>query len=542
MAQPTSDRVVDFPTLGFLIGDWIEAHCIVPDGFSKGAPFVMYETQLWWTVNHYRIRPGAVVGELAPAFHYRRSQIVGPQKIGKGPWSATIVLAEAAGPVVFDGWARGGEQYRCSDHGCRCGFVFDYDPGDPMGTPWPTPLIQLVAMAVEQVDNVYRPLQAMVTGGPLGVFLKVGEEFTRVGKNGRIDVVTSSAQARLGAPITFALQDETGLYTVHNKMVRVAETQRRGVAGMGGRSMETTNPWDPAEQSVAQRTAESRAADVFRFHEPPPGHLSFKDKRERHRILVFNYRDAPHVPIAAVEAEAAELIETDPAQAERFFGNRLVAGSDAWLEDADKWDSLGEEQDVEPGARITVGFDGSQYVVWTVIRARVVGGEQLYGFTPWFPDGTTMIWNPLEHYGEVPRSEVNAAVEHLFDTYDVVRMYCDPELWQSEIDAWVDRYGDQRVILWPTYRTRQMADALERLKTDMGNRAFTHDGDEVTSLHMRNARKIRRPGGVVIGKPAQHQKIDAAVSDTLAHEAAGDVIAAGLAKPKSTQVFVIRRR
>lgn len=61
--QPAADEfVVDFPTLGFLAADWIAAHCLVPDGFTKGAPFVMYDWQLWCCVNHYRVKPGAKVG------------------------------------------------------------------------------------------------------------------------------------------------------------------------------------------------------------------------------------------------------------------------------------------------------------------------------------------------------------------------------------------------------------------------------------------------------------------------------------------------
>ena len=29
------------PTLGFLAADWVEAHCVVPDGFDMGKPFVL---------------------------------------------------------------------------------------------------------------------------------------------------------------------------------------------------------------------------------------------------------------------------------------------------------------------------------------------------------------------------------------------------------------------------------------------------------------------------------------------------------------------
>ncbi|MFC4912569.1 hypothetical protein [Actinomadura gamaensis] len=241
MTPPQADWIVRWPTLGFLVADWITAHCIVPDRRRKGDPFEMYDWQLWCTVNHYRVRPEAQAGQLASAFHYRRSQVVAPQKTGKGPWSASIICAEAVGPVVFAGWAEGGEVYRCADHGCECGWEWEYEPGDPMGEPWATPLIQLLATSEDQVANVYRPLKAMVKGGPLAERMKVGEQFIRIGDDGLIDVVTSSAQSRLGNPITCALQDETGLYTATNKMIGVAETQRRGLAGMGGRALETAN-------------------------------------------------------------------------------------------------------------------------------------------------------------------------------------------------------------------------------------------------------------------------------------------------------------
>src|SRR5690606_31673785 len=159
--------------------------------------------------------------------------------------------------------------------------------GEPKGMRHPSPLIQLTATSQEQVDNVYRPLVTMIHLGPLKQLLRPRENFIRIVGDSddpdmdRIDAVTSSAMSRLGNPISFALHDESGLYTAANKMRKVAETQRRGAAGMGGRTMETTNPWDPAEQSVAQTTFESPSEDVFKFYRQPPPNLSFRNKRER---------------------------------------------------------------------------------------------------------------------------------------------------------------------------------------------------------------------------------------------------------------------
>jgi hypothetical protein len=346
-----SDRVgvVDFATLADLQDAWIEQHCRVPDGFSRGQPFRKYDWQFWCMANHYRVREDAVwVPErplLNQAFVNRRSLVVGPQKCGKGPDSATIVALEAVGPSVFGGWARRGDVYDCAEQGCGCGWHFAYEVGEPKGIRHPSPLIQLTATSADQADNVFRPLKAMIAMGPLKALLLPRDSgYVRIKSDrneedlDRIDVVTASANSRLGNPISFALQDESGLYTKANGMRRVAETQRRGAAGMGGRTMETSNAWDPAEQSVAQTTYEAAAEDVFRFFRTPPPHLRYLHKAQRRRIHEFVYEGSDHVNLDSIEAEAAEMIEKDPAQAERFFGNRVVAGGGSWLPDG-LWDS-----------------------------------------------------------------------------------------------------------------------------------------------------------------------------------------------------------
>lgn len=337
MPVPASnDFVVDFPTLGYLAADWIEWHCPIPDGFKQGSPYVMADWQLWCTVNHYRVKATAKwVPEnpvKGPAFFYRRSLVVAPQKTGKGPWTASQALFEARGPALFAGWAGKGDVYECRAHGCGCGFVYEYEPGEPMGMPWPTPLIQIMATSEDQVDNIWRPLTSMVKNGPLIESVKPGEEFIRLPNDGRIDKITSNAMSRLGNPITAAFQDENGLYTRSNKLTKTARTMRRGVAGMGGRSNATTNAWDPSEKSDAQETYDLHPKDVFVFFREAPASLGdFKKKTARKRILDYVYEGSWWVDLNSIEAEAAELVQLDPAEAERFYGNRLVQGQGTWL-------------------------------------------------------------------------------------------------------------------------------------------------------------------------------------------------------------------
>ena len=349
--------VVDFPTLGDLQDAWIEAHCLIPDGYKRGRAFRQYDWQFWCTANHYRIREDVVYDEANPpfnqAFFNRRSLIVGPQKIGKGPWMATQVALEGVGPSQFVGWAGGRDWYECGDWGCGCGWRYRFNRDEPMGGRHPSPLIQCTATSQDQVDNVWRSLNAMIRmpGAPLSHLLRPRRNFIRVvGQNesdpelDRIDAVTSEAQSRLGNPISAGFQDETGTWTKQNGMWEVADTQRRGAAGMGCRTMETTNAWDPSRASVAQATWESNSPDVFKFWRNPDDalrrsdgtRLSFKTAAERRKILAYVYEGTGHIILDSIDAEVKELLQTDPAQAERFFGNRVVSGSGAWLP-VDAW-------------------------------------------------------------------------------------------------------------------------------------------------------------------------------------------------------------
>jgi hypothetical protein len=549
MATEADESVVDFPTLWVAI-DWTEAHCVIPDRDAKGQPFEHYDWQLWFSVNWYRVKPDAEQGQLATAFHYRRAQLVGPQKYGKGPGAAALVVAQARGPVVFDGWAQGGEVYDCADHGCGCGWIYDYEAGEPMARPWATPLLQLTGTSDDAIDtNAYGYVKAMLRYGPLADQVTVGEEFTRLPNDGKIETVTSSAMSRLGNPIIFALQDETGTYTDSNKLRKVAETQRRGAAGMGGRTIETTNTWDPSEDSVAQRTQQSDRPDIFKFWRNPDEapHLRHADgtrykftiARERRKILQYVYAGTPHVDLDGIEAEALELMEKDPGQAERFYGNRVVAGLGTWIS-RDAWDVREKPQLVPTGTAIVVGFDGSDIDDWTGFRCETRDG---YQFTPSFPDGRPMIWNPADYPGhQVPRLEVSAGLDHIASTYDMVRCYADPPYWTTEIDSWAEKYGDKVVIRWYTQRDKPMHAAAERLVVDVAkaDSTFTHDGCEVTGQHIANARKSPRLSGrYVLSKPGDGRKIDMAIPSILAHEAAGDVTAAGWPEVADNFVYFV---
>src|SRR6266705_478125 len=128
----------NFPTLGYEIGRWIEERCAIPDRDQVGDPYLLTDEQWTFLLHFYRVNPhaehDAARNRWRSAFHYTRGgQLCRPQKWGKGPFSGAVVCAEAAGPVVFDGWNA---------------------EGKPVGRQQATPVIQLTALSEDQTDNV----------------------------------------------------------------------------------------------------------------------------------------------------------------------------------------------------------------------------------------------------------------------------------------------------------------------------------------------------------------------------------------------------
>lgn len=504
----------EFPTLGYLVAEFIQAKCVVPDGEHAGEPFVLTDEMLANLLWVYRLDP--VTGRFV---FDRGDQLVRPQKWGKGPFSAARICAEAhpEGPVLFGGW----DAY-----------------GEPVGKPWPTPWVQVTAISEAQTDNVWRALLPMIQLGPLGSEIPdAGETRINLPHGGLIEPVTSSAQSRLGQRVTFPVQDETESWTKENGGRKVADHQRRNAAGMGGRFHETCNAWDPAEESVAQQTAESGEPGVYRDDvEPGPG--SLRNKRERRRMLRKVYGDSWWVDLDRIDSEIVALLERDPAQAERFFLNRKRATEDAAF-DGDRWDALADPSVVVPdGAVIVIGVDGARFAdALAIVATAVELGHQ-------WPLG---IWERPEAAPddyEHPPDQVDGAVLEAFERWDVWRAYVDPQWIDHLLEKWQGRWGAKRVVPWYTNRPRPVAWAVRNYTEAIGAGDLSHDGDEVFARHVRNAKKQklhvfddrhRQMHTIAKERPDSPRKIDAAMAGTVSWEARGDAVAAGALTPKRSR-------
>lgn len=496
-------------SLGYEVCSWIEEHCAVPDGEDAGRPLQLSNEQVRFVVWYYAV-------DERGRFVFRRGQLVRPQKWGKGPLSAAIICAEAAGPVLFDGWDANGQ---------------------PVGKPWATPWIQVVAVSEDQTDNVWTALVPMIELGALAADVPdTGKTRINVagshGSRGLIEPVTSAAVSRLGQRITFAVHDETHSWTDHNGGRKLADTQRRNLAGMGGRSLETTNAYDPSEGSVAQRTHEANLDDVL-IDYPETGKGSIRNKRDRRRLLKAAYAGAPWVDLDRIDAEVGELIRDDPGQADRYFLNRVVAGADkAFDPELVKARTAPEPLVIEAGRLVTLGFDGARREDATgLVATDVERGTQV----------VVGVWErprdlaPDDDW-QVPEGDVNDAVAFAFDEWNVWRLYADPPYWSDTVDAWAGKYGDQRVVAWWTNRTKAMAYALRAYHEAFVDEHVTVDGEALPRHLMNAARRptrIRDPDTAAflwtISKDAQKspRKIDLAMAGCLSWKARGDAVADG---------------
>jgi phage terminase large subunit-like protein len=86
-----------------------------------------------------------------------------------------------------------------------------------------------------------------------------------------------------------------------------------------------------------------------------------------------------------------------------------------------------------------------------------------------------------------------------------------------------------------------MYHAIRRFETDLATGRISQDGCPITETSMANCRKVAKPGQkYILGKPADHQKIDPAMASILAHEAAADTREAGWPTDVDSRVIVFR--
>lgn len=256
----------------------------------------------------------------------------------------------------------------------------------------------------------------------------------------------------------------------------------------------------------------ARAGDqtlYSRIFEPDNPETAYED-REQWKLGNPRLADDPGF-MAALEEDRAGLPEHE------FLRYRLgmwTATNTAWLPYG-AWDALASPTRKAPvdGTRIVLGFDGSFSGDSTALVGATLGEEypHLWVAGCWEKPGAEG-WR-------VPRHEVEATIADCFQRYDVQAMYCDPPYWQREIAEWIARYGDNRIVEFPTGSQQRIAPLCTTFFSGVVERQLSHDGDKRLARHINNCVIKPTMHGDVITKPDKMSpaKIDLAVAAVLAY-------------------------
>jgi hypothetical protein len=478
----------------------------LPSPSDETQPFILTDEQAklvlaWYTLDDR--------GDFA----LRRAILERVKGWGKSPLAGSIAIEELAGPVCFDGWDAQGE---------------------PVGVPWgtggrPPALVQIAAVSEDQADNTYGAIYQMLTARNGAVAEGLGIDLGRTRlyvpeRSGELHPVTASAGSREGQRLTFAVLDETHLWTRQNGGVRLADTIRRNAAKMGGRTIETTNAPQLGLKSVAEKSGSDveRGFSGILHNAVRPENQPEPDWTDEQLLeaLAVAYGDAHWIDLERLVKEIRDP-STAWDDALRFYFNIRAAGMGRAV-DPRRWDELARRDGPPPQkTEVGLGFDGSisQDETWLV-------GCTREGFTfriaAWSRPLNSTNWT-------VPRSEVMDKVEWAFGYWRVGRFHFDPPKWWTEGEAWQTRWGDEIVQPLDTNQPRRFAPAVDRWLVGIREGTHTHDGDPELAEHVKaahlkkvhiNAAEDDGRTKYVIVKGEDRRKIDGAVADILAFEAA----------------------
>lgn len=517
-----------WPSLGSGICDLMEAALVFGPGDLRGQPYRLDDEKrrLVWRLYEVFPRDHPQAGRR----RFRRAAISLRKGSAKSEFAAAICAVELhpEGPVRTVGWHREGRVWV------------------PEGGPVRDPYIPMLAYTEEQSEELaYGALMVMLGGGRDRDLFDFGlERILRRSGDGKAAALAGAPDSRDGARTTHELFDET-----HRLVLpRQREAHRTMLANLPKRrladpwALEITTAPAPGEGSVAEATmdyarlvAEGAKADakLYFFH---------RQASEGHDLAT-----KAGVRAAVVEASGPGIAEwsdidgiaeqwddptADRTYLARVWLNQLVRATELAF-DAERWKGLAKVGYVVPkGAHIVLGFDGSKSGDWTaLIATEIATGHQ-------WPLG---IWDPAVFGGEIPRHDVDIAVDDAFDGYRVRRMYADPPYWKDELAGWMGRYGDKVVLKWETWRNRPMGFAIRSYASAISGAALTHSGDPVFSAHIGNAHrrmlldkddKGERLWSIEKERHDSPHKIDAAMAGCLSWEARMDAIAAGMNRPR----------
>lgn len=172
------------------------------------------------------------------------------------------------------------------------------------------------------------------------------------------------------------------------------------------------------------------------------------------------------------------------------------------------WSEALREGTIRPGSTVYAGFDGS--VSGDATGLVMVDDSGLMQVAAvWEPDLTDPDWT-------VDRADVNAAIEKMFDKYDVRMLWCDPSFYEPDVLEWSKRWKRRVERIPPT--NHRIAPMAQQFIADLVAKEIGHNGDPILQRHVLNA-VATEAGSFKKEKKASPRKIDLLACAVLANGA-----------------------
>lgn len=173
------------------------------------------------------------------------------------------------------------------------------------------------------------------------------------------------------------------------------------------------------------------------------------------------------------------------------------------------WKEAERSESVPDGATVTAGFDGSVSgdATGIVIQDTKTGIFKVHAV--WEPDPQDPDWS-------VDRANVNAAIEKMFEQYDVKMLWCDPSFYEPDVLEWSKRWKRRVERIPPT--NHRIAPMAQQFLADLVSKHIGHDGDPRLARHVLNA-VATEAGSFRKEKKASPRKVDLLACAVLANGA-----------------------
>ena len=173
------------------------------------------------------------------------------------------------------------------------------------------------------------------------------------------------------------------------------------------------------------------------------------------------------------------------------------------------WAEAKKETTIPLGATVTAGFDGSVSGDATGIVICDTETGTLKVHAVWEPDPQDPDWT-------VDRADVNAAIQKLFENYNVKMLWCDPSFYEPDVLEWSRQFRNRVERIPPT--NHRMAPLAQQFIADLVAKDLGHDGDKRLERHVLNA-VATESGSFKKEKKASPRKIDLLACAVLANGA-----------------------